>query len=70
MDSTKEGTVKFFNKEKGYGFIKGGDGKDVFIHVSNIYYEEDEFNEGDVVTYKERTGKKGQEAFDAMLKEY
>lgn len=31
-----KGTVKWFNKEKGYGFITGEDGKDVFAHYSQI----------------------------------
>lgn len=31
-----KGTVKWFNEEKGFGFIIGEDGKDVFVHFSQI----------------------------------
>lgn len=34
-----KGTVKWFNKEKGFGFITGEDGKDVFVHYSGIATE-------------------------------
>ncbi len=31
-----EGTVKFFNRKKGFGFVNGDDGKDYFVHVSAL----------------------------------
>ena len=31
-----EGTVKFFNKKKGFGFVSGDDGKDYFVHISAL----------------------------------
>jgi len=37
--SQMKGTVKWFNKEKGFGFITGEDGKDVFAHFSQIQKE-------------------------------
>ena len=57
------GTVKFFNTEKGYGFISREDGDDVFVHFSNI--EGDGFKnleEGQKVEFEIGEGRKGAEA--------
>ena len=57
------GTVKFFNAEKGFGFISRADGADVFVHFSNIEgsgYKT--LNEGDTVEFVVAPGKKGEEA--------
>ena len=52
-----EGTVKFFNGTKGFGFIKPNDGgEDVFVHQSGL---DDEINEDDNVSYEVEDGKKG-----------
>ena len=60
------GVVKFFNNEKGYGFITPDDGgKDVFVHFSNISgsgYRS--LDDGQKVEYDVRPGRKGDEAFD------
>ena len=57
------GTVKFFNAEKGYGFISREGGSDVFVHFSNIEgngYKS--LNEGDKVEFEVAPGRKGDEA--------
>ena len=47
-----KGTVKWFNAEKGYGFITGEDGADVFVHFSAIQGEGfKSLDEGQAVTY-------------------
>lgn len=61
----KQGIVKWFNSEKGYGFIAGDDGKDVFVHFSAIRgngYKS--LQEGDAVDYTVTQGKKGLQAED------
>jgi CspA family cold shock protein len=55
--------VKFFNNEKGYGFISREDGDDVFVHYSNIQgsgYRS--LEEGQRVEFDIAPGRKGEEA--------
>ncbi|PBQ34965.1 cold-shock protein [Sphingobacteriaceae bacterium] len=54
-----KGTVKFFNEAKGFGFIKGEDGQDVFVHASGLVHE---IRENDEVTFDMQDGKKGPNA--------
>ncbi|MEA2685024.1 MAG: cold shock protein [Actinomycetota bacterium] len=57
------GTVKFFNSEKGYGFISREQGEDVFVHYSNIQgsgYRS--LQEGQRVEFDVAPGRKGEEA--------
>ena len=57
------GTVKFFNAEKGFGFISRPDGDDVFVHFSNIEgsgYKS--LEEGQQVEFDVAPGRKGEEA--------
>jgi cold shock protein len=59
------GTVKFFNNEKGYGFISRDDGEDVFVHFSNIQgsgYRS--LEEGQAVEFEIGPGRKGDEALN------
>lgn len=55
-----EGTVKFFNEAKGFGFITPADGgADVFVHVTGLV---DKVTQNDRVTYEVQDGKKGKNA--------
>jgi CspA family cold shock protein len=57
------GTVKFFNAEKGYGFISREGGSDVFVHFSNIKAEGYRtLLEGQAVEFDVAPGRKGEEA--------
>jgi cold shock protein len=57
------GTVKFFNADKGFGFIAREEGDDVFVHYSNIQgsgYKS--LSEGQRVEFDVAPGRKGEEA--------
>ena len=66
MANQKTGTVKWFNSEKGYGFIAQQDGsKDLFVHfrqVNSSGYGRVELQEGQTVTYEVGEGQKGPQA--------
>jgi CspA family cold shock protein len=54
------GTVKWFNSQKGYGFIQpqGGGGRDVFVHISAVEKAGlSSLNEGQIVEYEEVTNR-------------
>ena len=57
------GTVKWFNAEKGFGFITGEDGQDVFAHFSQINVEGFKtLEEGQKVSFEVTQGQKGPQA--------
>lgn len=65
--SMAEGQVKWFNAEKGYGFISQSEGKDVFVHFSAI--QGDGFkslDEGDKVAFELAEGPKGPQAVNVV----
>jgi CspA family cold shock protein len=60
-----QGTVKFFNETKGFGFIKPTNSNtDIFVHSSGLI---DEIRENDLVEYEEERGKKGMNAVNVKL---
>lgn len=60
-----KGTVKFFNEEKGYGFIKDDEsGKEYFVHVSGLA---DKVAQNDKVSFDLEQGKKGVNAVNVKV---
>jgi len=59
-----KGTVKFFNDAKGFGFITGEDGEEIFVHVTGL---KQDIRENDQVTYDTEKGRKGLNAVNVTL---
>jgi len=67
-ENPMRGTVKFFNAEKGYGFISRDGGEDVFVHFSNIKGEGyKSLFEGQAVEFDVAPGRKGEEAQNVVV---
>lgn len=64
INTMNEGTVKFFNNSKGFGFIQNEEGNDIFVHVSGLI---DEIRDNDRVSYEEEEGRKGMNAVNVRL---
>ena len=64
-----KGTVKWFNNQKGYGFITAEDGKDVFVHFSGLNMEGFKtLEEGAAVEFDITDGAKGPQALLSLLR--
>jgi CspA family cold shock protein len=59
-----KGTVKFYNDAKGFGFIKGEDGQEIFVHATGL---KEDIRENDEVVYDTQDGKKGLNAVNVRL---
>ncbi len=59
-----KGKVKFFNDAKGFGFITGENGQEVFVHATGL---KEEIRENDEVTYDTEQGQKGLNAINVSL---
>ena len=61
------GTVKWFNNQKGYGFISDAEGKDVFVHYSGLNMEGfKSLEEGQEVEFEVIEGQKGPQAVNVV----
>ena len=64
-----DGTVKWFDEKKGYGFISDSDGRDIFVHYTNIGGEGFKtLAQGDEVTFEIVEGEKGPKAENVSRK--
>ena len=61
-----KGTVKFFNDAKGFGFIKGENEQDIFVHATGL---NEDIRENDNVTYDTENGKNGLNAVNLRIAE-
>ena len=62
------GVVKWYDNEKGYGFISGGNGRDIFVHHTQINEKgpDKDLHEGEDVTYDVTEGAKGLQAINVQ----
>ena len=66
---SNQGTVKWFNATKGFGFISSEDSKDVFVHISAVEAAGlRSLNEGDTVSFETQDGPKGPSAVNLSIR--
>lgn len=66
--SKSKGVIKFFNTQKGFGFITPENGgKEIFVHANNIEGNPQALREGQRVEYVEAPGRKGPEATQVTI---
>ena len=63
-----KGIVKWYDNKKGFGCIKGDDGKEVFAHRSDLSYFEVYLEKDDITEYKVEKTKNGNKAIDIIVK--
>jgi len=64
-NETLQGTVKFFNSEKGFGFIKADNtNEEIFVHATGLV---DEIKENDRVSFETTQGRKGMNAVNVTV---
>ena len=62
-----EGTVKWFNRRKGFGFITSADEKDYFVHHSSLQEGKAFLNDGEKVTFEPTKTEKGLQATNVVV---
>lgn len=66
LSNMAQGTVKWFNQKKGFGFIEQEDGEDLFVHYTQV---EGEIKDGDSVEFEVGEGPKGPNAINVSKAE-
>ena len=66
LSNMAQGTVKWFNQKKGFGFIEQEDGEDLFVHYTQV---EGEIKDGDSVEFEVGEGPKGPNAINVSKTE-
>jgi|TARA_R100001530_G_scaffold2717_1_gene4388 CspA family cold shock protein len=61
------GKVKFFNEQKGFGFVEGEDGTDYFIHISQLPPGINNLDDGQEVSFDTTRTEKGEQAIKVEL---